>query len=117
MQYHCPLHSFNFLIIIVVFIFTNNPFIFILSKFTTPHPPPHPLLFFDPPRLSDFTECSKLKPPAPSYIHTRTHTHARARAYTHTHTRTHTHTPLLRSLDCRKDTKKSQNTKNQGRKL
>ena len=43
MQYHYPLHSFNFVIIIVVPKFTNNPFIFILSKFTTPplrSPPP-----------------------------------------------------------------------------
>ena len=44
MQYHYPLHSFNFVIIIVVPKFTNNPFIFILSKFTTPLRSPPPLI-------------------------------------------------------------------------
>ena len=60
MQYHYPLHSFNFVIIIVVPKFTNNPFIFILSKFTTPPPLPSPT-YSDPPRLFDFTECFKLQ--------------------------------------------------------
>ena len=72
MQYHYPLHSFNFVIIIVVPKFTNNPFIFILSKFTTPPSPPPPPLFLSPsvflfyrmfqaPKNSDSNEAYKTK--------------------------------------------------------
>ena len=93
MQYHYPLHSFNFLIIIVVSIFTNNPFIFILSKFTTPLHPPTPSLFSIPLAYQILPNVLSSSPPPPhTYTHAHTHTRARARTHTPTHARTHTHT-------------------------